>query len=351
MTADEFVAALGRAGRQYADPREAAACRAWVSIPRLAAPAFDHPPDPVLDLLSQYDLSGVAFWQLAFVKGVPVRWGGDWQVARKATDDYYVDGGTILKMYYKEAFPSGTGLTSGQFLDLVAVYAEMIAALPPDRSAGRVDAAVAEYAARAAAISPHVHTFNWFDERRAAIRERDRPAALTVRLALPGALARSAVGYALREPDADVNPDDAVLRFLRGAAGHLVPKWTRSVRRYGETSAWSRRHGSDPRRWRQGASPWRRESGPIAVIVHRANSVAERFAIVRWRLVRQWHRSISCIWRRCRIDRGHCASAWPGAPLAPAVLAWSSSMPLAPDVGGAGNWAGWQKGPNHWWAQ
>ena len=240
MTADEFVATLARISRKTADPKNEAMVRAWADIKPRPAPAFDHPPDPVLDLLARYDLSGVTFWQLTFAKDVPVRWDSSWQIAQKSTDDYYVDGGQLLKMYYKEAYPNETGLTSGQFLDLVALYAELIASTPPAPSPDRLDAILAEYAGRAATCAPHARNLDWFGEARAVLRERKQPVPLAVSLTLPGTLARAVVGYSIREPDPDVNPDDVVLPFLRKAAGRLVPKWTRSVRRFGETSVWGR---------------------------------------------------------------------------------------------------------------
>jgi hypothetical protein len=240
MTADEFVGAIKRVGSNPADATKKAVYDAWAAVKLRPAPAFEHPPDPVLDLMARYDLSAVKFWQFEFKKGVPETWDDSWHVAQKATSDYYVDGGQVLKMYYKEAHPGPTGLTSSQFLDVLVLYARMIAATPANPPPEKLDAMLAGYACKALVISPEARCLDWFGESRAEFLERKRPVPLSIQIYLPGSLLRSVVGYAISEPDPDVNADETVFPFLRKAAARLVPKWTRSVRRFEEKSVWCR---------------------------------------------------------------------------------------------------------------
>jgi hypothetical protein len=179
MTADEFVAAIKQAAAGFCQPRtddrwyrerEAAVCARAAIAPR-KAPGFEHPADPVLDLLARYDLSGVKLWQFKFWDLISPDGDSLWHVTQKSTDDYYIVGGSILKMYYKEAFPGATGLSSGQFLEVIALYARLIAAIP---TAGEADPVLAESAKLAVAISPDASGLDWFVERRAEFAKPKR---------------------------------------------------------------------------------------------------------------------------------------------------------------------------------
>ncbi|WP_020474854.1 hypothetical protein [Zavarzinella formosa] len=161
MTADEFIAAL--AGLQGKKKLPA-------GVRRRRKALFAHPDDPVLELLARYEVAGLEFWQLKFSAKTASEIDGVWHVATKATDDYYVEGGRLLKMYYKEDYPAETGLTSGQFLEVIVVYARLIAAMA-NSTLGMNDPLIAEHAGHAVAISPKAAGLDWFEEswrRRAA---------------------------------------------------------------------------------------------------------------------------------------------------------------------------------------
>ncbi len=179
MTADEFVAALAACAARYvpghslrADGDQAAAARAWATVPRRTGSPPAHPPDPLLDLLGRYDLSQVEIWQFRFSDGLP---GDPWSefrhVGTQCAYDYYVDparaGGRMLVMYYKdyqpEYFPS---LTSAQFLELLVLYAKRRVVLAPDATDDETAACNAAFAARAASISPDAPMLNWYGEQR-----------------------------------------------------------------------------------------------------------------------------------------------------------------------------------------
>jgi hypothetical protein len=66
-------------------------------------------------------------------------------------------------MYYKEDYPHDTGVKSGEFLDLLALCAELRVALSAD---AEFEPIVADFAQRAVAISPHAAELNWFGEAR-----------------------------------------------------------------------------------------------------------------------------------------------------------------------------------------
>ena len=141
-----------------------AAARAWAAVPLRATPAFDHPPNAALDLLARYDLSGVIIWQLGFWSSPGPTFVGVWHVARQATYDYFVEQGRLLVMYYEEDSPRETGLQSGQFLDLLALFAEKRIAIPAGAGAAEIEPIVADFARRAAVVSPHAAGLNWFGE-------------------------------------------------------------------------------------------------------------------------------------------------------------------------------------------
>ncbi|MFO0822522.1 MAG: hypothetical protein U0792_05280 [Gemmataceae bacterium] len=161
MTADEFVAALAVASR--ADKSNQLATRAWAKLRKRKKPAFEHPPDPVLDLLAWYNVSKLEFWQLKFHHAKISDLDNLWHVATKSTDDYFIETGSVLKMYYKEASPIPTGLSSSQFLELIVIYAQLIVAMP-EKATGPYDPLLVEYAARATSISPRVAALDWFWE-------------------------------------------------------------------------------------------------------------------------------------------------------------------------------------------
>ncbi len=161
MTADEFVVALAEASGT--NKTKQPATRAWAKPRKRKKPAFDHPPDAVLDLLAWYNVSKLEFWQLKLLPAKEPDLDNLWHVATKSTDYYYIDNGSVLKMYYKEAFPNPTGLTSSQFLKIIVIYAGLIAAMT-EKATGPYDPLFVEYAARAAAISPRAAALDWFWE-------------------------------------------------------------------------------------------------------------------------------------------------------------------------------------------
>ena len=70
-------------------------------------------------------------------------------------------------MYYKEANPGPTGVTSALFLDLLTLRARMIAAFPTSASQEVYDSRMVDYAKEALTITPLSPRFNFFGEERA----------------------------------------------------------------------------------------------------------------------------------------------------------------------------------------
>ncbi len=167
MTADEFVAAIAAAGKS--DSAERDYTRAWGKVRKRRKPAFNHPPDPVLELLSRYDVTKLEFWQLKFVDKKAAEIDGLWHVVNRSTDDYYILNGCVLKMYYKEAYPGETGVDSGQLLEVIVVYAQMIAAMT-ESIEDPFHPLLVEHANRAHAIAPGSAGFDLFGEVRRSMR-------------------------------------------------------------------------------------------------------------------------------------------------------------------------------------
>ncbi len=161
MTADEFVTALAEIGKS--DVSKRVETRLWTKIRKRKKPAFEHPPDPILDLLARYDVSKVRFLQIQFSENKIADYDQIWHVATKATDDFFVESGRVLKMYYKECFPSQIGLSSGQFLELILIYAKMLS-LTSENSTGPFDPVLVEYSEKAHALGPGVAPLDWFWE-------------------------------------------------------------------------------------------------------------------------------------------------------------------------------------------
>ncbi|WP_020471524.1 hypothetical protein [Zavarzinella formosa] len=168
MIADEFVKALKAAANAhtFTEPdnsflmQREVAFRAWSKIKRRRRKKQD---DPVLDLISRYDLTGVVIHQFSFVTEVHAH-GTEQMVAQQPTYEYFVENGIILVMYYKESYPGPTGVTSALFLELLALRARMLAEYPADSSEERLDSITADYAGKALAITPLAPRFNFFGE-------------------------------------------------------------------------------------------------------------------------------------------------------------------------------------------